>query len=119
MKKYAVAVMMMSCSVVAFAQETRCGWLENPTPANVYLTDRDGVWNISLQGGRAAAGMDNIRAPAEGEYVQINGGYGYSCVCLSVNVDKKNKYITRIFGAKNLPLDRCRNDKAIQQPESD
>ncbi|MCZ8486886.1 DUF4087 domain-containing protein [Vibrio lentus] len=31
------------------AEETRCGWLENPSPANMWLIDRDGTWNISVQ----------------------------------------------------------------------
>jgi hypothetical protein len=34
----------------ANAAETRCGWLQNPTPANWWLTDRDGTWTISAQG---------------------------------------------------------------------
>ena len=119
MTKYVLAGVVMLFSMVSFAQETRCGWLENPTPANLYLIDRDGVWNISMQGGRAAAGMDNLKAGPADQYVAINGGYGYSCACLKVSVDKKNRYITKIFSAKNLPLDKCRNDKAIQQPESD
>ncbi len=31
--------------------ERRCGWFENPTPANATLTDRDGTWEIASQGG--------------------------------------------------------------------
>ena len=26
--------------------ERRCGWLSNPTPANYWLSDRDGEWTI-------------------------------------------------------------------------
>jgi Protein of unknown function (DUF4087) len=35
--------------------ETRCGWLSNPTPANVWLYDRTGEWIIGLQGGHQGA----------------------------------------------------------------
>jgi hypothetical protein len=31
--------------------ETRCGWFSNPTPANIWLYDRDGDWTIGVQGG--------------------------------------------------------------------
>lgn len=31
--------------------ETRCGWLTNPTPANMWLQDRDAQWIIGMQGG--------------------------------------------------------------------
>lgn len=30
--------------------ERRCGWFENPTPANATLADRDGLWEIATQG---------------------------------------------------------------------
>lgn len=31
--------------------ENRCGWVDNPTPANWWLTDRDGEWVIGVPGG--------------------------------------------------------------------
>src|SRR5262245_20967552 len=31
--------------------ERRCGWVDNPTPSNWWLVDRDGEWEIGLQGG--------------------------------------------------------------------
>ncbi|MBL7685903.1 MAG: DUF4087 domain-containing protein, partial [Deltaproteobacteria bacterium] len=36
--------------------ETRCGWIDNPTPANWDLTDRDRTWTIGVQGGVQAEG---------------------------------------------------------------
>ncbi len=38
--------------------ETRCGWVENPTPGNWSLMDHDGEWEIGIQGGRQAEGPD-------------------------------------------------------------
>lgn len=38
------------------AEENRCGWFSNPTPGNAWLTDRDGEWTISVQGGYQAIG---------------------------------------------------------------
>src|SRR5690349_18304425 len=34
----------------------RCGWVDNPTPSNWWLVDRDGEWEIGLQGGYQAKG---------------------------------------------------------------
>ncbi len=31
--------------------ETRCGWFDNPTPANYSLYDKDSEWIIGVQGG--------------------------------------------------------------------
>ena len=28
--------------------ETRCGWFSNPTPANAWLTDKNGEWLFSV-----------------------------------------------------------------------
>ena len=28
----------------------RCGWWDNPSPGNVWLTDRQGQWTIAIQG---------------------------------------------------------------------
>src|SRR5678815_3794432 len=36
--------------------ETRCGWFENPTPANAWLVDKNGEWTIGIQGGYQADG---------------------------------------------------------------
>ena len=30
--------------------ERRCGWISNPTPANYWLSDRDGEWTIMGRG---------------------------------------------------------------------
>lgn len=31
--------------------ELRCGWFDNPSPANATLLDGDGEWIIGMQGG--------------------------------------------------------------------
>jgi Protein of unknown function (DUF4087) len=95
----------------ASATETRCGWLHNPTPANWYLTDKDGRWTIGLQGGYQAPGIDRIPEKNEREFVKTNvGSYGYGCVCLEVTVDRSKQRITLINGGESLPLKTCRED---------
>ncbi len=44
---------MLSVSSVATgaqAAENRCGYIENPTPGNWWLTDADASWTIGTQG---------------------------------------------------------------------
>ncbi len=95
------------------AIETRCGWLDNPTPANWWLTDRDGEWGISFQGGYQANGMENIPDLSSGEYVETNGHYGYACVCLDVTTNLSARKITSIDSGEQLPLSRCQEDPAL------
>ncbi|NJR23962.1 MAG: DUF4087 domain-containing protein [Richelia sp. CSU_2_1] len=98
----------------ASATEIRCGWLHNPTPANWYLTDKDGQWTIGVQGGYQASGIDNIPQMNEKEYVKTNvGSYGYGCACLEVTVDRKKQRITLINGGEQLPLKTCREDPKL------
>jgi hypothetical protein len=51
MKSLLAAAAFASLAAVPALAERRCGWLENPTPANYCLTDRDGEWTIGVQGG--------------------------------------------------------------------
>lgn len=90
--------------------ETRCGWLQNPTPANWWLDDRDGSWTISVQGGYQARGMDNMPNIDEREYVTTNVHYGYTCACLRVVTDKNQMRIISIKSGQQLPLSTCRKD---------
>ena len=52
--------------------ETRCGWLDNSTPANWLLTDRDGEWLIGSQGGYQAPGLDESCACNRCPYMRLN-----------------------------------------------
>ncbi|CRY57953.1 Uncharacterised protein [Yersinia pseudotuberculosis] len=51
-----ISVSAVTNSHAANSAERRCGWFENPTPANATLTDRDGMWEIGTQGGYQAKG---------------------------------------------------------------
>jgi hypothetical protein len=96
--------------------ENRCGWFENPTPANMSLVDKDGEWIISTQGGSEAAGMDNIPDFPDDKWVKTNVNYGYGCACLSVKVDRKEKRILEIMSGTAKPISVCRNDKTLGEP---
>ena len=93
---------------------TRCGWFENPTPANVTLTDRDGEWLIGMQGGHQADGdWPRFR---KSEWVATNGSYGHGCACLKVIADPKTREVKQIVSAKARPLKACREDRALKEP---
>ena len=102
----------------AIAAENRCGWVQNPTPGNYWLDDRDGSWTILTQGSDVEpAGVDRMPDFSAGEFVKTNGYYGYACACMSVETDKAEKRITEIHSVKQLALAKCRNDRALPKPE--
>lgn len=92
--------------------ETRCGWIDNPSPANWSLTDRDGEWIIGVQGGYQAKGD----LPDFGKHwVETNVHYGYGCACLKVTTNKHEKKILTIANTQVLPIKQCKSDKALDQ----
>jgi Protein of unknown function (DUF4087) len=112
-KNLLIPAIISSLSIItlpANATETRCGWLQNPTPANWYLKDKDGTWIISIQGGYRSGGMDNLPRIDDREYVKTNINYGYACACLDVVTDSDRMRITIIQNGEQLPLSTCRED---------
>jgi len=113
-----VVVLGMFFALTAIAEETRCGWLENPSPGNIWLIDRDGSWDISVQGTPNSLddkSMEQVYKSLanENEFVRTNRNYGFSCACLTVDVDKETKSITAIYKSKQLPLKPCLEDISI------
>ena len=85
----------------------RCGWVDNPTPANWWLVDRDGEWVIGVQGGHQAEGD----LPDFGkDWVETNGHHGYGCACMEMVADPRTKVVERVRNVRVLPIDRCRRD---------
>lgn len=97
--------------------EKRCGWIDNPTPANWWLTDAAGQWIISSQGGYQAPGMDNLPDMSTEGWVETNGYYGYGCGCMQVTTDRKTKRVTRIYSATPIPIKRCTADPKLPRPD--
>jgi len=107
------AALSLALAFPALAAETRCGWIQNPTPANWWLDDAENTWTIMTQGsGEEPEGMDLIPDISEHDYVRTNGNYGYACACMNVDTDDEGA-ITRIHSVRQLPLSRCRSDRAI------
>lgn len=102
----------------AAASERRCGWLVNPTPANWWLNDRDGEWELSVQGGYQAPGLDDMPDMSVKGWVATNGpAHGYGCACLTVDVDRTAQRVTRLYRSEPLPLARCRGDRHLAKPD--
>ena len=118
MKPVALSLLLLAAlPAAASAAETRCGWIVNPSPANWWLTDAQGEWIMSTQGGDQAEGMDDLPDFTEGEWVVSNGGsYGHGCGCMRVDTEEGDwKAITRIYSVKQLPLKTCSADPALPQ----
>lgn len=94
--------------------ERRCGWFENPTPANATLTDRDGVWEIASQGGYQAEG--DWPTFNDQQWVRTNNHYGYGCACVSASADPQTHRLDQLHKAKARPLAACRNDPSLYEP---
>jgi Protein of unknown function (DUF4087) len=115
------ALLALSALAIASAAQakpvTRCGWVQNPTPANWWLVDRAGEWTMGMQGGFQAKGMENLPDMTTKGWVETNGSYGYGCGCLRVDTDAKSKRITRIYSARAVPLKQCKADRALPRAE--
>ncbi len=96
--------------------ERRCGWLVNPTPANWWLTDRDGQWILGTQGADQAPGMDEMPDLSTAGWIETNGHYGYGCACMTITADRGGR-VTRIADARPRPLEQCRADRNLPRPE--
>lgn len=116
----AAFVLAMAClspwaAVAATPGTQRCGWFDNPTPANASLTDRDTDWTVGVQGGHQAQG-DWPRF-ADRDWVRTgHGSHGYGCACMKVSTDDKEQ-IVQIFSARSRPLSACRQDPALKAKE--
>lgn len=113
-----IAVIALACAMSLPAQaapERRCGWLDNPTPGNWWLTDRDGQWVLSTQGREPVPGMDAIPDMTRHGWVATNGSYGRGCACLTLDT-APGRRVLRVLAADPLPLARCRSDRALPAP---
>ena len=92
-----------------------CGWFDNPTPGNAWLTDRDGEWTLGTQGGEQAEG--DWPQFAANRWVETNGSHGHGCACMRVVVDREAREIRRIIDAWSRPLSACRQDGRLRGKE--
>lgn len=113
--RWAWAVSLPLVALPAHAAEKRCGYLENPTPGNWWLTDRDGQWIMGTQGSEPAVGMETMSQSLFGKgWVRTNGSYGHRCACLTVDTDRRNSRITRVRSASPLPMRACAMDPRLR-----
>ena len=113
----ALAALVATPALAAEPAVQRCGWFENPTPANAWFTDRDGEWIVGVQGGHQADGDWPVFPRYR--WVRTNGNYGYGCACLKLVADAATGEVSRIVSSRSLPLARCRADRALKEPKAD
>lgn len=116
--RHVAAVVAVAALPATAAEQTRCGWLGNPTPANWFLDDADGVWTLSVQGGWVADGFYDL-PPGDpalvDEWVSSNGepgrsSYGYGCACVTGMFDAATGHVLSASAMETLRLSRCRAD---------
>ncbi len=114
MKPLLLALLAAAAFALPAAAETRCGWVVNPTPANWWLTDSEGEWILSTQGGAEADGMELLPDFTTGDWVVTNGSsYGYGCACMGVTTNRAEGRITKITSVRQLKLAKCEADPAL------
>ncbi|WP_265534692.1 DUF4087 domain-containing protein [Pseudomonas saponiphila] len=109
-----LSVFTLSTFAAPAKVERRCGWFENPTPANATLTDRDGVWEIASQGGYQAEG--DWPTVNDQQWVRTNNHYGYGCACVSASADPRTHRLDQLHKAQARPLSVCRSDPRLYEP---
>ncbi|HEX9933385.1 MAG TPA: DUF4087 domain-containing protein, partial [Allosphingosinicella sp.] len=87
------------------------------TPANWWLTDKDGQWVLGTQGADQAPGMDQMPDMSTAGWVETNGHYGYGCACMTIAYDPATRRVTRIADPEPKPLGQCRADNGLPPPE--
>jgi hypothetical protein len=96
--------------------ETRCGWLSNPSPGNIWLYDKDGEWTIGVQGGYQVQGDWDWPRFKRRQWVRTNvGSYGYGCACLELQVSRERHEVLEIKSARPRPLASCRQDPSLKR----
>lgn len=116
---------LLAATPLVAAPENRCGWIQNPTPGNYWLDDRDGTWIITTQGmDDEPLGMENFPDISTGDYVAVNGSYGYTCGCITAETTRETDRqssatgrITAVYSVKLLPLNKCLADRKLPKPE--
>lgn len=112
---------LVACAALAkepapAAAALRCGWFDNPTPGNAWLTDRDGEWTIGIQGGHQADGDWPEFSAAQ--WVKTNVHHGHGCACIRLVADAETREVQRILSARAVPLRQCRQDPVLTEPAS-
>ena len=104
---------LFNVSGQAKKSETRCGWFNNPTPANYSLYDKDSEWIIGVQGGYQIKDFD--WPDFKKQWVPTNNSYGYGCACFQMTVDPETTRALAIKSSYARPLSACRKDKVLRR----
>ncbi|BES69275.1 hypothetical protein RE428_02930 [Marinobacter nanhaiticus D15-8W] len=115
MTRFTLLLSLLLFQGCAIAKETRCGWLDNPSPGNYWLSDKDGTWIIARQGAEQAEGVELLTPQRETDFVNMNYGYGYSCACIRVEANHDTQLIEKIYKYKQLSLEQCLDDDSIKK----
>jgi hypothetical protein len=107
------ALFLAGTAGAADRTEMRCGWLDNPTPQNFSLRDRQGEWALAEQGGYVADGFDDMPDMSTGGQVLTNGSHGSSCACITGVFDAREHTVAKVIKAVPRPLRQCRADKRL------
>ncbi len=113
MQRFLLVGVMIAGLPALGAAETRCGWIDNPTPGNWWLTDADGPWTLATLGGDAVPGMENMPDLTTRDWVARNGSHGYGCACALLVTRESDRKVLMIGWVKQLSLQTCNSDPKL------
>jgi hypothetical protein len=92
--------------------------VHQPTPANLWLQDKDALSGITSQmQAEDAKGADHTPRFDDKQYVETHpNGYGYGFACLKVETDAKATGITQIISGHTIPLAHARQTSRCRRP---
>ncbi len=113
-----ISAVVATPAFAASPTQRLCGWIENPTPGNWWLTDRRGEWIIDTQGGHHAEGdLPDFGTSRKYWVATQPNGHGYGCACINAVVNARTKEVMKIVRTNIRPLLACRRDRALKEPK--
>ncbi|MCK0094827.1 DUF4087 domain-containing protein [Yoonia sp. F2084L] len=113
-----ITIIALLHPTAVLAEELRCGWYLNPTPANHWLEDADGTWILATQGGYQVWETVDLAEQSfafDDQWVSSNGEpghayYGHGCACIRGIFEPTSGRVSDISHMNPRPLDACRTD---------
>jgi len=114
MKKYLIALLLVTFTTPIAKAEKKCGELYHTTPGNYWLKVGNDILWIGMQGGHRAQGLDEIETLIDTEskdmWIKTQAShlnYGYGCACIEADISKN--LVERIRNLDQRPSAVCEN----------
>ena len=105
-----------ACFASKIETTKKCGWLQNPTPGNVFLDTQDGTWWLTKQGEDESNGFDELPSFRPNQWRSNPVGYGYGCACISGKFSSQTMTLVHLISVQTKSLSKCRQILGLKEP---